>query len=516
MENEYGNDESTEEQTKKSEKEPEYKTDPKTGDLIYEDPVSKIVYVLDKKTNSWKQKLDNDYDFDGKTYFHTNENGIRHKWDLEENKWVQVENNTKDNNPTKELSSDNESEEDDNTTDEQRKARQYRKRKAAPGWNLQNHVFTDPENPEVKLYKDPNDGMTYEYDNEKKAWFPRINEDFMAQYQMNYGFTKDGQAEPTRPSEETESTKNVESEHSDPKKAKDKDIKKPQWFEHDSEKSTKVYVSLLPNGAPDDDWNEDEFVKFMSKCGVVDIDVRTNKPKAKLYKDEEGNFKGDGLCTYLKVESVQLALTILDGSCIKPGQAIKVEKAKFELKGSYNPKLKPKKLSKKEQERAKKRHEKMLAWEPDKLRGERTKRDKVIVIENVFDPKDFDQDASLILECSSRLREQCNKFGNVKKVVVYDKHIQGICQVFFSTPEEADMAISMLNGRMFSSNKIPMKSYTWDGKTKYKINETQEEEKERLANWDKFLADVETSEETSEKNEITEEKLITEEEVVKD
>ena len=74
----------------------------------------------------------------------------------------------------------------------------------------------------------------------------------------------------------------------------------------------------------------------------------------------------------------------------------------------------------------------------------------------------------------------------------------------------------MLNGRMFSSNKIPMKSYTWDGKTKYKINETQEEEKERLANWDKFLADVEISEETSEKNEITEEKLITEEEVVKD
>ena len=68
----------------------------------------------------------------------------------------------------------------------------------------------------------------------------------------------------------------------------------------------------------------------------------------------------------------------LDESCIKPGQAIKVEKAKFELKGSYNPKLKPKKLSKKEQERAKKRHEKMLAWEPDKLRGERTKRDKVI------------------------------------------------------------------------------------------------------------------------------------------
>ena len=50
---------------------------------------------------------------------------------------------------------------------------------------------------------------------------------------------------------------------------------------------------------------------FLIKFQFSSIDVRTNKPKAKLYKDEEGNFKGDGLCTYLKVESVQLALTIL-------------------------------------------------------------------------------------------------------------------------------------------------------------------------------------------------------------
>ena len=102
--------------------------------------------------------------------------------------------------PAKDLSSD-ESEEDDNTTDEERKARQFRKRKAQPGWNAKDHVYKDPESG-AQLYKDPNDGMTYEYDPEKRAWFPRINEDFVAQYQMNYGFTKDGQAEPTRPSEE--------------------------------------------------------------------------------------------------------------------------------------------------------------------------------------------------------------------------------------------------------------------------------------------------------------------------
>ena len=46
----------------------------------------------------------------------------------------------------------------------------------------------------------------------------------------------------------------------------------------------------------------------------------------------------------------------------------------------------------------------------------------------------------------------------------------------------------MLDGRMFGKEKI-MKAYTWDGKTKYKVNETEEEEKERLAKWDQFLAE---------------------------
>ena len=62
-----------------------------------------------------------------------------------------------------------------------------------------------------------------------------------------------------------------------------------------------------------------------------------------------------------------------------------------------------------------------------------------------------------------------------------------ICQVFFKTPEEADLAISMLDGRLFTKACGPMKSYTWDGRTKYKVTESAEEEKARLENWEKFL-----------------------------
>ena len=72
------------------------------------------------------------------------------------------------------------------------------------------------------------------------------------------------------------------------KKAKNE---KAQWFDQDSDKSTKVYVTGLPDGKSES-WGEEEFTKYMSKCGVVDIDVRTNKPKVKLYRDSEGNFKG--------------------------------------------------------------------------------------------------------------------------------------------------------------------------------------------------------------------------------
>ena len=110
-----------------------------------------------------------------------------------------------------------------------------------------------------------------------------------------------------------------------------------------------------------------------------------------MYREPGTNqLKGDGLCTYMKQESVQLATTILDGSIpypdINPNGTICVQRAKFEMKGDkYDPKMKPKKLGKKEKERLEKKREKMLAWEPEKMRGERSKREKVVVINNVFD-----------------------------------------------------------------------------------------------------------------------------------
>ena len=250
---------------------PNYSRDPENDNLVYTDPDTKTQYILNSDKTDWILKSDCDnssntnYDFDGNTYYHTNSDGVRYKWDLSGEQWLRddskvslgTENLTKPQNPEI-IEEDEESEEDDNTTDEDRKRRQFRKRKAAPGWG-QCKYSIDPDTG-AQLYKEAGvGGMTYEWDPVKKAWFPRINEDFMAQYQMNYGFTPDGQHEPTKP----EAPKETEIENKKAKVEKEKVApKKPQWFEEENEKTTKVYVTGLPTS---DDYNEEKFALLMGK-----------------------------------------------------------------------------------------------------------------------------------------------------------------------------------------------------------------------------------------------------------
>ncbi|KAG0443590.1 hypothetical protein HPB47_014740 [Ixodes persulcatus] len=94
-------------------------------------------------------------------------------------------------------------------------------------------------------------------------------------------------------------------------------------------------------------------------------------------------------------------------------------------------------------------------------------------------------DPTLILEYQKDLREECAKFGEVKKVVVYDRNPEGVATVTFKEPEEADACIELMNGRWFAQRQLSAE--TWDGKTRYKIIETEEELEERLKKWDEYL-----------------------------
>lgn len=62
----------------------------------------------------------------------------------------------------------------------------------------------------------------------------------------------------------------------------------------------------------------------------------------------------------------------------------------------------------------------LFDWRPEKMRGERAKHEKTVIIKNLFEPELFDREVHLILDYQNDLRDECGKCGTVRKVVVYD------------------------------------------------------------------------------------------------
>lgn len=437
------------------------------GDLcIYNDPVTNKQMTWDVKTNAWiprdsepSTSVSNDsmknYEFDGENYIYTDTaSNITYKFDQKENKWIVKDNNT----------------DNTNTTDQSERFSANPVVNPVGIYGFENDTHT---------YTDPNDGSVLFWDREKKAWFPKIDDDFMAKYQMSYG-----QWVEPKPSDNSKveiKTKANIKELKEQKKAeaKKKAAEPPSWFEIDEAHNTAIYISGLPL-----DITIDELVEIVTKYGMLLRDDK-NKPKLKLYMDADGQPKGDALCTYIKVESVNLALDVLNGSQLR-GKTISVERAKFQMKGQFDPALKPKR-KKNYKERQKKIHEKLLGWQPDRLPNEPLKNERIVIIKNLFTPTDFDKDVQLLLEYQQDIRSECIKCGEVKKVTLYDRHPEGVAQVTFREPSEAQKCIQLLNGRWFGQRQITAE--IWDGKTKYKITETEAEIEARIDKWEEYLED---------------------------
>lgn len=114
---------------------------------------------------------------------------------------------------------------------------------------------------ETKSFGQPPDDTPYKWDLDKKAWLPKITDDFIATHQASYGFSNDGASSSTtnvqdvsaRPAEEPPQRKVPEP--TDPKKRREKRKAKSGWFHIGEDKSPNVYVSGLPS-----DITVDEFI----------------------------------------------------------------------------------------------------------------------------------------------------------------------------------------------------------------------------------------------------------------
>jgi len=252
------------------------------------------------------------------------------------------------------------------------------------------------------------------------------------------------------------------------------DKEREGWFE--LKHNTNIYVQGLPV-----DTNMDEIIEFFQKCGMVKREPDTGLPKIKLYRDENGKLKGDATICYFKLESVDLALSLLDGTEFRPGKGniIKVARAVFEQRGDeYHKKNAPQKKGKKK----KFDQNKMLSWDSTRT-AEEGGLPRTVILKNMFDARELAGNGALIGELQLDIMEECEKLGKVEKVQVFDKNPEGVVLIKFEDTKAADKCLLLMRGRFFAGRQVVAEFY--DGKTNYAAqidSIAADKEKERKLN----------------------------------
>ncbi|KAI8815639.1 nuclear mRNA splicing factor-associated protein [Fimicolochytrium jonesii] len=351
------------------------------------------------------------------------------------------------------------------------------------------------------------DGVSYEWDEEKHAWFPMWDEALMQRQQAAYGTAEEDVASEAATGDDTTTTTTKRkgkrkqvftSDEPDRKKPKAEPKKRP---------NTSVYVTGLPG-----DTTEEELKEAFERFGILMEDIKTGKPKIKLYKDANGTPKGDALISYFKEESVDLCCNLMDDADFRLGtdSKIRVSKAVFQEKEKPPPSGDggtgtgaaattstttnngTKKVVQKKLQSLSKR----LDWFEVQPGKKSDKFSKVVVLKYMFTLKELEDDPALLLDLKEDVRAECEKLGEVTNVVLYDLEEDGIMTIRFKDPEAAELCIKRMNGRFFAQRRIEATHF--DGHAKYReskssaaagetAEEAEEKEKMRLAAYEEWL-----------------------------
>ncbi|CEI85549.1 hypothetical protein RMCBS344292_00011 [Rhizopus microsporus] len=317
------------------------------------------------------------------------------------------------------------------------------------------------------------DGVSYEYDEKNNAWFPMYDEKLVQSQSSIYAI--EGVEETVQPKEKKK--KRSTSTYDDAPEKKQK-----------QDRITSVYVTGLPA-----DVTVEEIKEKFSKCGVIMEDLESGEPKIKIYKDENGNPKGDCLVSYFKEESVPLAIELLDEAELRLGDSstkMSVSKAVFKEKKDQQGDAK-KRVNKTRAKKKMQQLQRKLDWVEDETGKKQEKFAKIVILKNMYTQEELDQDPALLLELKEDVREECEKLGEVTNVILYDKSPNGVVSVRFKEKESAEACVALMDGRYFSGRQISAEIY--DGKTRYEktggkqTEEDEEAEKQRLERYAKWL-----------------------------
>ncbi|KAI9228434.1 MAG: hypothetical protein DHS80DRAFT_30834 [Piptocephalis tieghemiana] len=359
---------------------------------------------------------------------------------------------------------------------------------------------------------DPAARVTLVYDENQKGWFPMWDEELIQQQQSIYVPSSSGNGRPTQNSLSTQgSSSSGNRKRSRNQNPEDKAPPPPR-------PTSSIYVTGLPK-----DVSMEEVSSYFSKGGIIMEDLAYGGKKIKLYTHPDGTLKGDALITYLKPESVDLAISLLDESSMRPGDDVGLasfSKSNEEENGdaSTSSSTMTEKNGKRKgpaDPRAqvdisvlKKRRaalERKLDWQGDdeedemQVASKKAKRyAKIVVLVHMFTLKELDEEPELLFDLKEDIQAECEKLGEVTGVTVYDQMEDGVCSVRFKTPEAALACVKLMNGRYFAGRKIEASIY--DGSRKlHKVKERDAgDESRRLDAFSEWIEGFDSDDEEDE------------------
>ncbi|KAG0272559.1 hypothetical protein BGZ95_011686 [Linnemannia exigua] len=400
------------------------------------------------------------------------------------------------------------------------------------------------------------EGISFEYDENLKAWFPMFNEQLIQAQQSAYGETIPDNLESVyaenarrqkRKKDDTEDIYHSGTSHpishsynnDDEEEEQDEDRgdaheilglagresdfppglasipgqsdgsgnkyanKKQKQPKGKQERKPKPISSVFVTGLPLDT-DLEEMMDVFKKGGVF-MEDENEKPRIKLYTNSQGQRNGEALVTYLRHESVALAVDLLDDTEYRPGVEkgrIRVQQAQFKEKERTA--TTPAGLTEERKKKVQKKYQKLekkLDWFDDENLVKADKWNKVCILKHMFTLQELEADPTLLLDLKEDIREECEKCGEVTNVVIYDHHPEGVVSVRFKEKESAELCVKLMSGRFFAGQRVVAEIY--DGHTKYESQKSKEElEEEEKLRLDRYAKWLEAEEERSQAEKV--------------
>jgi len=228
-----------------------------------------------------------------------------------------------------------------------------------------------------------------------------------------------------------------------------------------------VYVTGLPSDA-----TVEELEAHFKQVGILAVDPETQQPRVKIYRDPTGAPKGDASVAYVRPESVELAVEILNGGLLRPGWPISITKAVFQQKAGGNNggegggggPVKRRKVNEAKVKVARAAAKQALSWSEADDTGLGGKALRIVVVKNMFYPTEC-QAPGFVEELQGDLEGECSALGPLEKMTIFERHPEGVVVIKFGTAFAAEQCVKLMNGRFFAGRKL--QSSYWDGSTDY-------------------------------------------------